>query len=211
MKEDAMNQHYRDTRKIDPSRGAMLGDNTPNDANRIEIGPTLLAFGEWEAAGLELPDLQAMRRYRWKRLTQHIVDRGYAGLLMFDPLNIRYATDSTNMQLWNTHNPFRAVLLCADGYMVIWDYKNSPFLSTFNPLVREQRAGADLFYFDRGDKVDVAADRFSNEVRILLEEHAPGYKRLAVDKSPRNRARSKAPTRSRPCGARRIPVKRRCA
>ena len=68
-------------------------------------------------------------------------------MLMFDPLNIRYATDSTNMQLWNTHNPFRAVLVCADGYMVIWDYKNAPFLSTFNPLVREQRSGADLFYF----------------------------------------------------------------
>jgi Xaa-Pro aminopeptidase len=123
-----------------------------------------------------------MREFRWKRLTKGIVDRGYAGLLMFDPLNIRYATDSTNMQLWNTHNPFRAVLLCADGYMVIWDYKNSPFLSTFNPLVREQRSGADLFYFDRGDKVDVAADVFSNEVRVLLAEHAPGNKRLAVDK-----------------------------
>jgi Xaa-Pro aminopeptidase len=101
---------------------------------------------------------------------------------MFDPLNIRYATDSTNMQLWNTHNPFRAVLLCADGYMVIWDYKNSPFLSKFNPLVREQRSGADLFYFDRGDKIDVAADKFSNEVRLLIDAHGGGNKRLAVDK-----------------------------
>jgi Xaa-Pro aminopeptidase len=123
-----------------------------------------------------------MRRYRWERLTQHVVDRGYGGLLMFDPLNIRYATDSTNMQLWNTHNPFRAVLICADGYMVIWDYKNSPFLSEFNPLVREQRSGADLFYFDRGDKVDVAADIFANEVRVLIEAHSEGNKRLAVDK-----------------------------
>ncbi|QGX99425.1 aminopeptidase P family protein [Roseovarius faecimaris] len=177
-----MNTHYRDTRKIDPTKGSMLGDNTPNDNDRIEIGPTQLAFREWEAAGLTLPDLPRMRDYRWKRLTQHIVDRGYAGLLMFDPLNIRYATDSTNMQLWNTHNPFRALLLCADGYMVIWDYKNSPFLSKFNPLVKEQRSGADLFYFDRGDKIDVAADVFSNEVRVLLEEHAPGNTRLAVDK-----------------------------
>ena len=177
-----MNSHYRDARKIDPTKGPVLGDNTPNDADRIEIGPTRLAFEEWAAAGLELPDLQAMRRYRWERLTRHIVERDYAGLLMFDPLNIRYATDSTNMQLWNTHNPFRAVLLCADGYMVIWDYKNSPFLSSFNPLVREARSGADLFYFDRGDKIDVAADVFSNEVRVLLEEHAPGNSRLAVDK-----------------------------
>ncbi len=177
-----MTSHYSDNRKIDPTKGALLGDNTPNDNNRIEIGPTQLAFGEWEAAGLVLPDLQRMREFRWKRLTQHIVDRDLAGMLMFDPLNIRYATDSTNMQLWNTHNPFRAVLLCADGYMVIWDYKNSPFLSTFNPLVKEQRSGADLFYFDRGDKIDVAADVLSNEIRVLLEEHASGNKRLAVDK-----------------------------
>ncbi len=173
---------YSEQRKIDPSRGAQLADGTANDQDRIEIGPTQLAYQEWSEAGLVLPDLIAMREFRWKRLTQHIVDRGYGGLLVFDPLNIRYATDSTNMQLWNTHNPFRAVLLCADGYMVIWDYKNSPFLSTFNPLVKEQRSGADLFYFDRGDKVDVAADVFANEVRVLIEEHGGNNKQLAVDK-----------------------------
>tara|TARA_R110002074_G_scaffold153425_1_gene308557 strand:- start:305 stop:1657 length:1353 start_codon:yes stop_codon:yes gene_type:complete len=177
-----MNQHYSDTRKIDPGHGRHLPDGSPNDNDRVEIGPTQLAFGEWKAAGLTLPNLAAMRQYRLDRLTSHIVQRSYGGLLMFDPLNIRYATDSTNMQLWNTHNPFRAALICADGYMVIWDYKNSPFLSEFNPLVREQRSGADLFYFDRGDKVDVAADVFSNEVRLLIEAHSGGNKRLAVDK-----------------------------
>lgn len=178
-----MTEPYSDTRKIDPTRGDRLADGSANDEDRIEIGPTLLAMREWEAADLSAPNLEAMRAYRWKRLTQHIVDRDYGGLLMFDPLNIRYATDSTNMQLWNTHNPFRAVLLCADGYMVIWDYKNAPFLSKFNPLVREQRSGADLFYFDRGDKVDVAADVFSREVRNLINEHGGGNNRLAIDKS----------------------------
>lgn len=177
-----MNSHYRDSRKIDPNRGPTLGDGTPNDNDRVEIGPSQLAYAEWAEAGLELPDLARMRGYRWDRLTRAINDRGYGGLLIFDPLNIRYATNSTNMQLWNTHNPFRAVLLCADGYMVIWDYKNSPFLSEFNPLVREQRSGADLFYFDRGDKIDVQADVFANEVRILMAEHSGSNKRLAVDK-----------------------------
>ncbi len=177
-----MDAHFRDHRKIDPSKGETLGDGTPNDADRVEIGPTLLAFREWEAAGLELPDLAAMREFRWKRLVQAVNARGLGGLLVFDPLNIRYATDSTNMQLWNIHNPFRAVLVLADGYMVIWDYKNAMFLSEFNPLVREQRSGADLFYFDRGDKIDVAADVFSNEVRILVDGHGGGNRRLAVDK-----------------------------
>jgi len=182
MSDPMSSNHYSELRKIDPHQGEVLADGSPNDQNRIEIGPTQLAFSEWSAAGLVLPNLIAMREYRWQRLTQHIVDRDYGGLLVFDPLNIRYATDSTNMQLWNTHNPFRAVLVCADGYMVMWDYKNSPFLSTFNPLVREQRSGADLFYFDRGDRVDVAADAFANEVRVLIEKHGGNNKRLAVDK-----------------------------
>lgn len=77
----------------------MVGDNTPNDMDRKEIGPTKLAFGEWAKAGLELPDLQKMRRFRHQRLVQGINACDFGALVVFDPLNIRYATDSTNMQL----------------------------------------------------------------------------------------------------------------
>ncbi len=177
-----MNIRYSDRRKIDPTRGATLGDGTPNDNDRVEIGPTRLAFREWGAAGLELPDLAAMRDYRWRRLTQAIVDRGYGGLLMFDPLNIRYATDTTNMQLWNSHNPFRACLLCADGHMVMWEYKNSPFLVTFNPLVRELRTGASFFYCVSGDRGGDDARAFAAQVDEVMRAHAGSNRRLAVDK-----------------------------
>lgn len=177
-----MNTHFRDTRKIDPTRGETLADGTPNNQDRVEIGPTQLAFSEWEAAGLTLPNLPAMRAWRHKRLVDAVNRRDYGGVLMFDPLNIRYATDSSNMQLWNTHNPFRACLVCADGYMVIWDYKNALFLSKFNPLVNEQRAGADLFYFGRGDMIDPAAHKFADEVRDLIREHGGGNANIAVDK-----------------------------
>jgi Xaa-Pro aminopeptidase len=177
-----MNQHYADRRKIDPARGTTLGDGTPNDNDRVEIGPTQLAFREWANAGLALPDLQAMRHYRWQRLTQGLVDRDHGGILLFDPLNIRYATDTTNMQLWNTHNPFRAVLLCADGHMVIWEYKNAPFLVTFNPLIREIRSGATFFYNSTGDKGAEAAHAFAAQVDAVMRAHAGANRRLAVDK-----------------------------
>ncbi|MDT2018003.1 MAG: M24 family metallopeptidase, partial [Planktomarina sp.] len=173
---------FSHTRKIDPTKGLFTGDNTPNDMDRVEIGPTKLAFDEWRQAGLELPDLQAMRQFRHQRLVDGVNSRNYGALIVFDPLNIRYASDSTNMQLWNTHNPFRALIVCADGYMVMWDYKNSPFLSEFNPLVCEQRSGADFFYFDRGDMAHLAAEKFSHEVKDLIIEHGEGNMRLAVDK-----------------------------
>lgn len=160
----------------------MLGDGTPNNSNRIEIGPTELAYREWDAAGLILPNLPVMRNWRWRRLVDGINARDYGGLIVTDPLNIRYATDSTNMQLWNTHNPFRALIVCADGYMAIWDYKNGKFLTGFNPLVREQRSGADFFYFDRGDKSDDAAHAWAGEVHDLIAEHGGGNMRIGVDK-----------------------------
>lgn len=177
-----MNIHYSNKRKIDPSQGMRLRDGTINDGDRVEIGPTALAYAEWQDAGLALPDLTEMRKARHKRLTDSIVARGYGGLLMFDPLNIRYATDTTNMQLWNTHNPFRACLLCADGHMVLWDYKNAPFLTQYNPLVREILSGADIFYFARGDRIGSAADAFAAEVLDLLANHAPGYTQVGIDK-----------------------------
>ena len=183
MKQGAdMADHYADRRKIDPSRGATLGDGTPNDNDRIEIGPTQLAFREWEAAGLTLPNLAQMREYRWKRMVDAVVARGYGGLLMYDPMNIRYATDTTNMQLWNSHNPFRACLICADGHMVMWEYKNSPFLVTFNPLVKELRSGASFFYSVTGDTSANDAKNFAAQVDEVMRAHAGSNRRLAVDK-----------------------------
>ncbi len=175
-------ENYSDRRKIDPSKGSKLSDGTPNDNDRMEIGPTLLAIREWEEAGLTFPSLERMREFRWKRLIRHINDRGYCGLLLFDPLNIRYATDSTNMQLWNTHNPFRAILLCADGHMVLWEYKSSMFLADFNPLVKEVRTGASLFYFTAGDVEESRAEVFARQVLDLVQERVGDNRRLAVDK-----------------------------
>jgi Xaa-Pro aminopeptidase len=178
-----MNEAYRiPARKIDPGKGALLPDGTANDQDRVEIGPTPLAYAEWEAAGLTLPDLPAMRRWRLDRIVGRLVERDLAGVLMFDPLSIRYATDSTNMQLWNAHNPFRACLVTADGHMVLWDYKQAPFLAQHNPLVAELRSGASMFYGVTGDGAGAAAEAFAADVAGVLAARAGGNRRLAVDK-----------------------------
>ncbi len=168
------------TRKIDPTK--RRPDGSPDDNDRIEIGPTRLAFDEWAAAGLTAPNLEAMRAFRLDRIVRMLVERDFGGVLLFDPLSIRYATDSTSMQLWNTHNPFRACLVCADGHMVLWDYKNSPFLAEFNPLVREVRSGASMYYFSVGDRGEEAAAGFTAQVDEVMRAHAGSNRRLAVDK-----------------------------
>ena len=170
-------------RKIDPSRRAHLKpDMTPNDNDRVEIGPTALAFQEWEAAGLTAPDMPALREYRLSRLQEQIRKHDCAGLLLFDPLNIRYATDTTNMQLWIAHNAARACFVPPEGKVILWDFHNCEHLSAHLPLVGEVRHGASFFYFETGDKTDAAAAHFVAEVLELMRAHGGANKRLAVDK-----------------------------
>ena len=175
-----MNRHYSDTRKVAPT--GYRPDGTIDDNDRLEIGPTQLAFDEWAAEGIPIPNLAEMRAYRLQRLAAALQERDYAGVLVFDPMNIRYATDVTNMQIWNTHNPFRACLVTADAHVVLFDYKNAMFLADYNPLVSEVRSGASMFYFSVGDHADARALAFVDEVGEILAARAPGNKRLAIDK-----------------------------
>ena len=172
-------------RKIDPSRkpsSALKPDGTPDDNDRIETGPTAIAFSEWQALGLEIPHLDTMREYRLQRLCEEIRRHDYGGILLFDPLNIRYATDSTNMQLWISHNPSRACFVSADGYVVLWEFHRCDHLSAHLPLVRELRYGAGFYYFLSADRSEEHALRFAQDVDDVVREHTGSNRRLAVDK-----------------------------
>jgi Xaa-Pro aminopeptidase len=174
--------------KIDPTRRAPVKpafrpDGTPDDNDRVEIGPTRLAFDEWEAAGIEAPNLDRMRRWRLDRIVAGLRARDLAAVLLFDPLSVRYATDTTNMQLWAAHNPFRACMVLADGHMILWDYAGYEFLSAYNPLVKEVRGDASFFYFATGQRTEEKAALFAAEIDSVLRERlGPGARRLAVDK-----------------------------
>ncbi|MCU9840545.1 Xaa-Pro peptidase family protein [Ruegeria sp. WL0004] len=174
-----MSTRFSQLRKMDPTKGAQLPGRSPNNNDRIEIGPSQLAYREWEEADLTPASLPRMRDFRLKRKTWGIVGRGWGGLLLFDPLNIRYATDATNMQIWNTHNQFRAVLVCAGGHMVVWGYSCSKLLLEHNRLVCEVRSGAGMFYISTGDKSVEQANRFIGEI---MREHAGSNRPLGVDK-----------------------------
>jgi len=169
------------SRRIDPS-AALRADGSVDDNDRSEIGPTPLAFAEWAALGLQVPQLATMREYRLQRICEQLVARDLGGILLFDPLNIRYATDSTNMQLWTTHNPARACFVAASGHVVLWDFHGCDHLSAHLPLVRELRSGASFFYFETGERTDEHARRFCAQVDELLRTHAGDNRRLAVDR-----------------------------
>ncbi len=167
-------------RKIDPSRRPARRLEGPHDG--AEIGPTQLAFDEWAALGLELPDLTTLRHYRLGRIRQLLRELDLGGILLFDPLNIRYATDSSNMQAWTSHNFARACFIATEGPVVLWDFFRCEHLSGHLPLIDEVRTSASFFYFVNAEQVEEAAKAFAAEIDDLLRRSAGRNRRLAVDK-----------------------------
>ena len=125
------------SRRIDPTQArtaTFKPDGSDNNNDCVEIGPTPLAFAQ--DLGSQPLHLPTMRAYRLQRICEQLISRDLGGILLFDPLDIRYATDSTNMQLWATHNPARACFVAASGYIVLLDFHGCNHLSAHLPLIK---------------------------------------------------------------------------
>ena len=157
-------------------------DGTPDDDDRVEIGPTPLAFREWEVAGVRVPNLSALREYRLARLRGELRRNDCAGLVLFDPLNIRYGTDTTNMQVWIAHNPTRACFIATEGPVVLFEYRQAVHLADHLPLIDEVRPAVPFFYFLSAERTEEMAGRFAAQIDELLRAHGGGNRRVAVDK-----------------------------
>ncbi len=146
----------------------------------------LLGFGavaeaEWAAGGLPQPDIAAMRRYRLERIRAELRRRDLAGVLLYDPVNIRYATDTTNMQVWVAHNPSRYCFVANDGPVVLFDYFNCEHMAEQSEVVDQVRPAVSFLYFYVGDNQPIRIARWADGIAELMREHGGGNRRLAVD------------------------------
>jgi len=122
------------------------------------------------------------RSWRKQRLVDAVNRHDCAAILLYDPVNIRYALDVSNMQLWATHNAFHYALIFADGYALDFEFMGCEHLATNLETVQEVRPGISWFYFTAGTKVEEHLNRWADEIVEIVREHGGGNTRLAVDK-----------------------------
>ncbi len=123
-----------------------------------------------------------VRAYRHDRIKQKVIEHDCAAILLYDPLNIRYATDCSDMQIWTMHNASRYAMVCADGHTICFEYENAMHLAEGLDRVDEVRPGITWFYFSAGPLVDKKVKRWAAEVADVVRRHGAGNMRLAVDK-----------------------------
>lgn len=148
------------------------------------IGPANPAVAEWQAAGLPDADFAVIRSHRLERLRAEMKKRDLMGCLLCDPLNIRYATDVANMQVWCLHNPTRYVFVGTEGPVVLFDYAQAMHLSAEFTDIDETRPATAWFYMYGGSQAgeQAQARHWAGEIADLVRAHGGGNRRLAVDK-----------------------------
>ncbi|NKB52591.1 MAG: M24 family metallopeptidase [Rhizobiaceae bacterium] len=126
--------------------------------------------------------INTARAYRLGRLRQGLVAQDCAALLLYDPCNIRYAFDCSNMQVWTLHNPMRYALIFAEGPAIMFEFKGCLHLNDGLPGIDELRMATTWMYMGSGDKAPAAMEIWADEIADLMKIHSPGNSRIACDK-----------------------------
>jgi len=139
--------------------------------------PPLAALTDTEA----VIDMIALRRYRLERIRAELRRLDYAGCLLYDPINIRYATGSRNMAVWTLHNAVRYCFIATEGPVVLFDFHNCEHLSQGLESVTEVRPATAWFYFGAAQHMQERVVRWAAELADLVRRHGGCNRRLAAD------------------------------
>ncbi|WP_417228405.1 M24 family metallopeptidase [Amphritea sp.] len=126
---------------------------------------------------------KAARKYRLERVKKQLIEKNCSAILLYDPVNIRYATDSSNMQVWTMHNFARYSLVFAEGPVIQWEFHNCEHLLEGNELIDEIRTAINWSYFGAGSRINEKAQQWASEITKLVQKHGGGNLNLAVDKA----------------------------
>ncbi len=131
-------------------------------------------------------DLAALRRYRYARVQEQLRANDCSAALLYNPINIRYATDSRNMSVWMLHNMGRYCVVPAVGQAVLFEYANRNCMALAGrlPAIGEVRPALIHAFFDVAEHAVPVSLRWAQEIRDVVQSlMGPGRHRLAVDRT----------------------------
>jgi Xaa-Pro dipeptidase len=122
------------------------------------------------------------RQYRLSRIREKLIEHDCSAILLYDPVNIRYALDVTNMQVWTLHNAIRYAIVFAEGPAIMFEFKGCHHLCDGYEGIDEVRNSIAWIYMAAGDRADERLEDWSTEIADLMMQHGKGNKRIGVDK-----------------------------
>jgi Xaa-Pro dipeptidase len=134
------------------------------------------------ADGIPAELVSKVRRGRLARIREQMVARDIGALVLVDPVNVRYATDTRNMQIFTARNPARYAFIAAEGPVVLFEFAGCAHLADGNEIVDEVRIATTASYVAAGGRLRDATRRWAAEVADLARSHGGGNRRLGLER-----------------------------
>ena len=127
-------------------------------------------------------DTQAgIQAHRLQRICQRLQAADCPAIVLFDPINIRYATGTRNMQVWTMHNICRYTVVFASGETVLYELGSSEHLAREHAA--DIRPSLSTDFMAVGDRGPEMARRWAESMISLLREKGVGGQSLAIDRA----------------------------
>ena len=126
-------------------------------------------------------DIARMRSWRLGRVQDQLRRLELGGVIFYDPVNIRYATGSSNMQIWFTHNPLRYCWVPTQGLPVLFDYEKSMHLYDHLDTIREVRPAISFVYMTASERIEERVVAWAGDIDEVMRADGAG-KRIAADR-----------------------------
>ena len=98
-------------------------------------------------------------------------------------MNIRYAVDSSNMEIWCSRNEARYLYVPTEGPTCLFEFGGgSDLLTTGLPTVDEVRPTISFLYFIAGQRHEDKAKAWAADIDSVIRQRSGGNRRIALDR-----------------------------
>jgi Xaa-Pro aminopeptidase len=127
-----------------------------------------------------LPDMARLRAYRLARVRAQLNQRGLPACVLFEPINIRYASGAREFPVFSMHISGSYLFVPVEGPVVYFAAKTTSGIGI--ETISEFRPYIDLSYFLAGGGHNSNFCKWSAQIDDLMRKHCPGEKRLVLDR-----------------------------
>ena len=127
-------------------------------------------------------DEAEIRRFRLQSIRSLAARHDLSAVLLFDPINIRYANGSRNMQVWTMHNFCRYALILTSGPSIMFELPTGMHLLKDLETIDEVQPAWSTDYFVTGERTGEIVANWAKQIDALVRAYGGNNRRLAVDR-----------------------------
>lgn len=115
-------------------------------------------------------DLKAVRLYRLNRVRAEMRKRGIAALIISDPVNIRYASGTRNMQIFCARNTPSRYLIVTENKNILFEFTGCEHLANGYETIDEVRASRTASFVAAGPDIANREKVWASEIVETITE-----------------------------------------